>query len=190
MIKSKSLIALICLIRTLTIAAADVPKTPKNATKAPVDYVNPYIGNISHMLVPTYPTTHLPNSMMRVFPIRNDYTSNHLGGLPLIVTHHRSRSSFNFYPYQGDESGISPNLNLSYDQEKVSPYRYQVYLDELNIGVDFAPSHQSAVYQISFYKKGAPYLVFNCRRGQIKANGKVISTSDEMLQEVLNIKRN
>ena len=29
----------------------------------PVDYVNPYIGNISHLLVPTYPTIHLPNSM-------------------------------------------------------------------------------------------------------------------------------
>ncbi|MDX9909388.1 MAG: hypothetical protein RBS23_07985, partial [Mariniphaga sp.] len=27
----------------------------------PVDYVNPYIGNISHLLVPTFPTIHLPN---------------------------------------------------------------------------------------------------------------------------------
>lgn len=24
----------------------------------PVDYVNPYMGNISHLLVPTYPTVH------------------------------------------------------------------------------------------------------------------------------------
>ena len=28
-----------------------------------VDYVNPYIGNISHLLVPTFPTVQLPNSM-------------------------------------------------------------------------------------------------------------------------------
>ena len=34
----------------------------------PVDYVNPYIGNISHLLVPTYPTVHLPNSMLRFYP--------------------------------------------------------------------------------------------------------------------------
>ena len=27
--------------------------------KSPVDYVNPYMGNISHLLVPTYPTVHL-----------------------------------------------------------------------------------------------------------------------------------
>ncbi|WPU91667.1 GH92 family glycosyl hydrolase [Mucilaginibacter sabulilitoris] len=180
MIKAKSLSALICLIGTFTITAVAVPQLRKTAAKEPVDYVNPYIGNISHMLVPTYPTTHLPNSMMRVFPVRNDYTSDQLGGLPLIVTHHRSRSSFNFYPYLGDESGISSKLNLSYDQEKVTPYRYQVYLDELNVSVDFAPSHQSAVYQISFDKKGAPYLVFNCKRGQIKASGKVISGHQDL----------
>ena len=29
----------------------------------PVDYVNPYMGNISHLLVPTFPTVHLPNSI-------------------------------------------------------------------------------------------------------------------------------
>ena len=34
--------------------------------KQPVDYVNPYIGNISHLLVPTFATVQLPNSMLRV----------------------------------------------------------------------------------------------------------------------------
>ena len=38
----------------------------------PVDYVNPYMGNISHLLVPTYPTVHLPNSMLRIYPERAD----------------------------------------------------------------------------------------------------------------------
>lgn len=36
--------------------------------RTPVDYVNPYIGNISHLLVPTFPTIQLPNSMLRVYP--------------------------------------------------------------------------------------------------------------------------
>ena len=40
----------------------------------PVDYVNPYMGNISHLLVPTFPTVHLPNSMLRVYPERADFT--------------------------------------------------------------------------------------------------------------------
>ncbi|MDD6052696.1 MAG: hypothetical protein PUB91_02635, partial [Bacteroidales bacterium] len=43
-----------------------------DAGMTPVDYVNPYMGNISHLLVPTYPTVHLPNSMLRVYPERAD----------------------------------------------------------------------------------------------------------------------
>ncbi|TWR30264.1 glycoside hydrolase family 92 protein [Mucilaginibacter pallidiroseus] len=179
MIKAKLLVSAIAMIGTFgTASAIDGPKKP--VAKTPVDYVNPNIGNISHMLVPTYPTTHLPNSMMRVFPVRHDYTTNYIGGLPLIVTQHRAESSFNFYPYQGAESGISPQMNLSYDQEQVTPYRYKVYLDELNIGADYAPSYQSAVYKITFDKAGTPYLVFNCRRGKITANGNVISGSKDL----------
>ncbi|WP_234406858.1 hypothetical protein [Prolixibacter bellariivorans] len=66
-----------------------------SAVKSPVDYVNPYMGNISHLLVPTYPTIHLPNSLLRVYPERADYTSVRLHGLPLEVTSHRGVSAFN-----------------------------------------------------------------------------------------------
>ena len=67
----------------------------KEHNLTPVDYVNPYMGNISHLLVPTYPTIHLPNSMLRVYPERSDYTGSQLHGLPLIITSHRGTSAFN-----------------------------------------------------------------------------------------------
>lgn len=38
--------------------------------KQPFDYVNPYMDNISHLLVPTFPTVHLPNSRLRITPKR------------------------------------------------------------------------------------------------------------------------
>ena len=62
--------------------------TDQTPAKDFVDYVNPYIGNISHLLVPTYPTVHLPNSMLRVYPERGDYTSDRVNGLPVVVTSH------------------------------------------------------------------------------------------------------
>ena len=62
---------------------------PSGSTQAPVDFVNPYMGNISHLLVPTYPTVHLPNSMLRVYPERGDFTGDRLNGLPIVVTNHR-----------------------------------------------------------------------------------------------------
>lgn len=145
------------------------------AMKSPIEYVNPYMGNISHLLVPTYPTVHLPNSMMRVYPERADFTGDRLGGLPLIVTSHRGSSAFNLSPYQGDESGLRPVVPLSYDLEKLTPYRYQVYLDEENVDVDFAPSRQSAVYSLTFEKEAPSYLVFNTRRGEIEVNGNAVS---------------
>ena len=140
-----------------------------------MDYVNPYMGNISHLLVPTYPTVHLPNSMLRVYPERADFTGDLLSGLPVIVTSHRGSSAFNLSPYQGEESGLKPVINYSYDQEKIYPYRYQVYLDDNNIDVDFAPSHQSAVYGITFEGEGPAYLIFNSRNGQLKTDGKNVS---------------
>ena len=71
------------------------------AAKSPVDYVNPYIGNVSHLLVPTFPTVHLPNSMLLVYPQRSDYTGEYVDGLPVVVTHHHGRSAFNISPTSG-----------------------------------------------------------------------------------------
>ncbi|MDR1780140.1 MAG: GH92 family glycosyl hydrolase [Tannerella sp.] len=141
----------------------------------PVDYVNPNIGNISHMLVPTYPTVHLPNSMLRVYPLRVDYTGNRLSALPLMVSSHRSASSLNVIPSVGSGSAF-PKPYLSYDSEKLTPYRYSVYLDEQDITVDFAPSHRSAVYSFG-YPEATPELTFLGARSSLKSEGNVVSGS-------------
>src|SRR5690554_6216633 len=91
-----------------------------------VDYVNPYMGNISHLLVFTYPTIHLPNSMLRVYPERADFTGDMLKGLPIAVTSHRGSSAFNLSTFQGNEGDIKPVISYSYDREKITPYDYFV----------------------------------------------------------------
>ncbi len=151
-----------------------------SAQKQPVDFVNPYIGNISHLLVPTYPTIHLPNSILRVYPQRNDFTGDLLRGLPLVVTSHRGSSAFNLSPYQGDEKGIRPVIDYSYDQEKLTPYSYSVYLDEQQTEVQFALSHQSAMYVLHFKKELPSYLVLNSRKGALKWDGEAVSGFQEI----------
>ena len=143
--------------------------------KEPVDFVNPYMGNISHLLVPTFPTLHLPNSMLRVYPERRDYTEIELNGLPLIVTSHRGSSAFNLSPFQGDENALKPVIPFSYDQEKLTPYLYSVYLDEQHIQVDFGLSHQSAAYEIQFEKDAPAYLILNSGNGALNWDGKAIN---------------
>lgn len=149
--------------------------TPDVTEKTPVDYVNPYMGNISHLLVPTFPTVHLPNSMLRVYPERPDYTSDQIKGLPLIVTSHRGSSAFNLSPYQGREETLRPVVNYTYDNEVIKPYYYRVYLDEQNTDIKYAPSHQSAQYEISYEKDAPVYLILNSKNGAMQVNDNTVS---------------
>jgi len=143
--------------------------------KSPVDYVNPYMGNISHLLVPTFPTVHLPNSMLRVYPERKDYTSDFISGLPVIVTSHRGSSAFNISPKNEFWGTFLPVIDYTYDNEKITPYRYSVYLNEAKIHVDFAPSHQSGVYSFLFEDDSSNQLIINTQNGMLKATGCGIS---------------
>ncbi|MDM1295229.1 glycoside hydrolase family 92 protein [Sphingobacterium sp. N143] len=136
-----------------------------------VDYVNPYMGNISHLLVPTYPTVHLPNSLLRVYPERGDYTSDRLFGLPLIVTSHRGKSAFNLSPMVKLPENLKPVQLYSYDQEEIHPYAYAVLLDQEDIQVDYAVSHQSGMYTFTFPGASAKYLQFNSQDGKLQWDG-------------------
>jgi len=127
------------------------------------------------LLVPTFPTIHLPNSLLRVYPQRRDYTEVKLYGLPLVVTSHRGSSAFNLSPFQGSESELSPVIQYSYDQEKLTPYSYAVYLDEQQIKIDYGISHQSAAYSLQFEKNAPAYLLINTRYGELTWNGEAIS---------------
>ncbi|MDR2472759.1 MAG: GH92 family glycosyl hydrolase [Tannerella sp.] len=148
-----------------------------SSKKQPVDYVNPYMGNISHLLVPTYPTVHLPNSMLRVYPERGDYTTDKIRGLPVVVTSHRGSSAFSISPLTitDDKTELKPVINYSYDNEKITPYRYSVYLDEADIQVDYAPSERSGVYNITFPNKNNNVLIINTRNGKIETDGTTVS---------------
>jgi predicted alpha-1,2-mannosidase len=142
--------------------------TAQTIKKTPVDYVNPYIGNISHLLKPTVPTVHLPNSMFRFSPQRADFTSDVMNGFSLD-------SRVILYPYQGDESGVAPSYRYSYDQEKITPYSYSVYLDDQQIAVRLAPSRQSAMYEIEYGASGNAYMVINSSGGELNWNGTTIT---------------
>ncbi|CAH0133618.1 hypothetical protein SRABI27_00111 [Pedobacter sp. Bi27] len=148
--------------------------------KQPVDYVNPYIGNISHLLVPTYPTVHLPNSLLRVYPERDNFTSNTIHGLPLVITSHRGSSAFNLSPFQGDLKNIKATMAYGYDNETIKPYYYEVDLDDYDINIQFAPSHQSGIYSINFSKSGPAYLILNTRNGELTVKENVVSGFQEL----------
>src|SRR3954451_19711198 len=54
-----------------------------------VQYVDPTIGNVGILLEPTRPTVYLPNSMVRVYPIRSDAFDDRIRSFPLTISSHR-----------------------------------------------------------------------------------------------------
>lgn len=138
-----------------------------SAEKEPADYVNPYIGNISHLLVPTYPTVHLPNSMVRFVPLRSDFSDDVMTGLPVMLVSHRGAQSFRICPW--NEPGIPEGgFVYDYDFETVKPYRYDVWLENADVDVHFAPARQAAVYELSFRGQGRHWITVDSFNGEIE----------------------
>lgn len=142
------------------------------AKKEPVDYVDPYIGNVSHLLVPTFPTVQLPNSMLRVYPERADYTSEYVNGLPVIVTNHRERSAFKLSVTSRGK--LAPVIPVTYDNEHITPYGFSVDLEDGAIHADYAVNHQSAVYSITF-REGEPAVLLSSGNGSVALNGNLLT---------------
>ncbi|MCQ2149875.1 MAG: GH92 family glycosyl hydrolase [Bacteroidales bacterium] len=152
-------------VKVLVPALAAVLLAGCGGKKEPVDYVNPYIGHVSHMLVPCYPTVSMPHSMLRVFPCRREYTTELVSGLPLWVTNHRS------------EAGLTigfPGQRLDWDNEHVTPYSYETELAGSAIGVRYSASHQSAIYNLKFRSEGPVTLTVNAHSGEMNADGNIV----------------
>ena len=141
-----------------------------------VDYVNPYIGGISQLLVPTYPTAHLPNSLMRIIPARTSFASEELSGLSLIVTGHRGGTAFRLRPFDAASMLANPPDRYTYDQEKVTPYRYSVYLDGQQTNVALAPSRRSAIYTFDYERADVSHcFALTVKQGALRSSGQVVS---------------
>ena len=139
----------------------------------PVDYVNPYIGSISHLLCPTYPTVQLPHGMLRVFPNRYDLTQEQVGGLPVVVTDHRSSSTFCLSPTLGTPQRV---VHYNWDNEHCTPYSYSVSLDDHAIDARFAVSYQSALYEVIPCDASRPLsLILTSHNGEMSIDGRSAS---------------
>ncbi len=135
------------------------------STREPVDYVDPTIGNISHLLVPTFPCIQLPNAMLRVYPKRADYTSEYLNGFPVVVTNHREVSPFTLSFTQGEAQDI---ISVRYDNERITPYSYDVDIFDGDCHVGFAPSWQSALYEVRFSNDAPSRLILYAQGGEVE----------------------
>ena len=131
---------------------------------AQVEYVDPTIGNVGILLVPTRPAVYLPNSMVRFYPIRADAMDDQIASFPLTISSHRMDELFSIMP--GVLGGPA-----AYDQERTTPYYYSVRFDESLIQTEFSPTERCGYFRFTFPHGNASVELSNRQIGNLQAQG-------------------
>jgi len=139
-----------------------------------VEFVNPAMGGQGFMLEPTRPTVSLPNSIVRVYPVRKDQLDDQIHSFPLTIISHRLGELFWLMP--GDGSSDTWNLPRAYDQEVETPYYYSARFDSSMIQTEFTPTERCGYFRFTF-PSGKPVVFLANRRDGMLSGGKDNSIS-------------
>lgn len=117
-----------------------------------LNYVDPHIGGMSHLLQPTRPTVHLPNQMIRMHPVRADYLDDQISFFPLSLISHRNGELFGIMPYAASADGGKWKNRQMYDHdlEVVRPHYYSTYFVDSDIRTEFTPGTRSGYFKFTF----------------------------------------
>jgi len=130
---------------------------------AQVEYVDPTIGNVGILLEPTRPSVYLPNSMVRMYPMRADAMDDRIKSFPLTINSHRMDELFSIMPGDGGPA--------AYDQERTTPYYYSTRFDESLIQTEFTPTERCGYFRFSFPDGKASVTVANRMAGDLETQG-------------------
>jgi putative alpha-1,2-mannosidase len=139
---------------------------------AQVEYVDPSMGGQGFMLEPTRPTVSLPNSMVRVYPVRQDQLDDQIHSFPLTIISHRLGELFWLMP--GDGSADAWDHPAAYDQEVETPYYYSARLDDSLIKIEFTPTARCG-FRCGQWQGSAisfRHFVHQCRPGKEEFAGR------------------
>ncbi|MCV9385271.1 glycoside hydrolase family 92 protein [Reichenbachiella ulvae] len=152
------------------------------------DYIDPTIGNVSQLLVPTYPTAHLPNQMLRVHPEKGDYLTDQINFYPLQIVKHRSAGEFRMKVFTGQPTFDSGNRKMAIDHDlaEIKPWLFSHYHIDDNLRVSFAPASRSGIYQFEPHSNSEMHWVIQgsrelsiekTRKGEIHLHDKLYNTT-------------
>jgi predicted alpha-1,2-mannosidase len=116
-----------------------------------VKFVDPQIGGVAPFLQPTRTRIHLPNSLVRMYPERDDYRDDQITSFPLTTRKHRSDLLFNIMPVSGDlPKNEAPISAWDQELEIAHPYYYSTWLEDYDITVEFTPAAQAGYFRFNY----------------------------------------
>jgi predicted alpha-1,2-mannosidase len=144
---------------------------------AQVEYVNPTIGNVGILLEPTRPAVYLPNSMVRVYPIRDDAMADRIESFPLTTSSHRQPELFSIMPGKDGDPA-------AYDQEKTTPYYYSTRFDDSLIQTEFSPTERCGYFRFTFPKGDVSVVLANRQSGTLHSEQNGALTGEEVVGDL------
>lgn len=119
--------------------------------KEAVDYVDPDIGAIGHLLKATIPVVSLPHGMLQVYPvftpgIKDRYLADKIYGFHFLDFSIMAASGVN---ESGDKARIYSS-SFDHDLQNVSPYYYSVLLEDYNIRFEYSVTHMALYSRMIF----------------------------------------
>lgn len=133
-----------------------------------VEYVDPTIGNVGILLVPTRPTVYLPNSMVRMYPVRVDALDDRIQSFPLTISSHRISELFSIMPGDGEPA--------TYEQETTTPYFYSTTFRDSGIVTEFTATERCGYFRFTFPTGKANLVLANRIAGTLSlTNGNSVS---------------
>lgn len=166
-----------CSANILTTGLLGVVATLAVNAGAQVEWVDPTIGNVGILLVPTRPTVYLPNSMVRVYPMRADALDDRIASFPLTISSHRMEELFSIMP---GESG-NPS---AYDQEITTPYYYSTRFDNSLIQTEFSATERCGYFRFTFPDGRAAVILANRLPGNLQTEGGAAVRGEEQLSHM------
>jgi predicted alpha-1,2-mannosidase len=142
-----------------------------------VDYVDPTIGGVGALLQPTRPTVHLPNSMVRMYPVRADQLADQIKFFPLTLISHRLGELFSVMPGAADGPA-------AWDQEVTTPYYYSTRFDDSFIRTEFTPAERCGYFRFTFPEGQASVRLANLYPGNLAAEGSSVIMGEERFHDM------
>lgn len=127
---------------------------------AQVEYVDPTIGNVGILLVPTRPAVYLPNSMVRMYPLRSDALDDRIHSFPLTINSHRISELFSIMPADGAPA--------AYEQETTTPYFYSTRFRGSGIVTEFTATERCGYFRFTFPSGKADLVLANRIEGTLE----------------------
>lgn len=144
-----------------------------------VEYVDPNIGGVGHLLQPTVPIVNLPNSMIRLAPLRtpgvlDKYLAPKIYEFPLSITSHRIAEAFALMPLSGKMTVNKEAIASEFDhnQETSTPYYYSVLLENYDIQAEHTVTEHAGYFRFQFTRPEESHIILRShKKGSLEVVG-------------------